>query len=245
MNIHRTQKNGGFTLIELLVVIAIIAILAGLLLPALAKAKARAQRINCVSNIKQIGLSYRMWANDYQEKFPWQVVSTDGGTANATGVASGSNPQNFRAIDKELSSPKVIACSSDGQTSREVNWINIGDRDANNILNPLTSTRGMNSISYFVGLDADEVKPQSILSGDRNITGPAGGAVGGSPVVEFTGDGSVVLTTPAYDVNSHNKQGNMGLGDGSAQQVTEQSMRKQIQSAMLGGTTVNRFQKPR
>ena len=114
------KKTRGFTLIELLVVIAIIAILAAMLLPALASAKAKAQRIQCTNGMRQLGMGFNMFATDHAEMLPPAGYGVDnlqqytwdgwldryiGGNAPDWALAMSVRPPQY--------CPKILLCPAD------------------------------------------------------------------------------------------------------------------------------------
>lgn len=133
--------------------VAVVAIGAAMVLPAMSNAKEKAQSINCINNMKQQGLSFRLWAGDNGDKYPFNVSKAKGGTLelcdrNGDGY-DGNSFQHFLVMTNELGTPKILVCPSDKTKTAAVQFGNLGPEN----------------VTYQVrsGTQVDESNPEEVL----------------------------------------------------------------------------------
>jgi prepilin-type N-terminal cleavage/methylation domain-containing protein len=217
------KNQKGFTLIELLVVIAIIGILASMLLPALARAKAKAGRIKCVNNLKSIGTATLGFANDNDGRAPWQLIKSQNISHFGTNTVIKSTGAIFglAAMKSEVQTAKILIspCDAARQADNEElqdAWKNINTKGGSPV------TKGL---SYVFCEGGDFERPATVVAVTRNENGTsisAGAYWVGADLDLSKANGAQKQSFNLYAMTGLNKsQGQVVRSDGSAQQSTD------------------------
>ena len=233
----RTHRAGerAITRTEVLVIAVILLFVFAGLLPWFVSHRSKswfhAARIKCVGNSKQMGLAFRVWANDNDDKYPFWSPTRDDGSGRKVPNPSLTNDTDvwihFMAMSNEIGSAKVIICPAD-RARLNFTCVDFSSKSVAPYFG--IGFQKNNGISYFIGLDADETRPQAVLMGDRNLE---------TNVWNLRGS---VVTVPSarptgWTAELHGRCGNATLADGSVQQMSNAALDASVNQAAAGGYT--------
>ena len=208
MNVRMKGASGraGLSLVELMVLVGVMALIALVAIRFVHPPRhGKSPAVRCVNNLKNTGLSFRIFATENGDRFPAEVMMRN----DAVEMASIDLLSIYRSMSNLLSTPKILYCPMD--TKREPkDWSKIN-------FNTMTGK----NISYFASLSAEETMPQIILAGDRNL------ATNGVAV----GSGFFAMATNAqagWTKEIHVEQGIVVMSDGSVQQMSSGRLKEAI-----------------
>jgi prepilin-type processing-associated H-X9-DG protein len=208
-DISTKSKIHGLTVIEVLVVLAVVILVAALFLYSRSPRAKKYAAINCVANLKYIGLAFTTYADDNGGKFPFQVSVTNGGTMEL--ISNNHVFPHYQKVSHALADPKILICPFDTEQQTATSFETLND----------------SNISYFLNVDAMRDSPtNSILSGDRFLRDNG----------QSVKSGLFLLTTNlnmSWTPSVHKGGGNILWSDGSVQQTQSPGLTSFIQSQPL------------
>ncbi len=212
------MKRHGFTLIELLVVIAIIAILAAILFPVFARARAKAQQNNCLSNCKQMALGVLMYASDYDTAWPGY------GSASLTDKWMGQ-------IMPYVKNSQIFNCPSD----RSGELANGGDNETRGYqMNwHLGTWEGGSGVCFPFKQEAIDFAPEMMMLVDGISMNASYGGWGRVFIVESEGNYGMV--------GRHNEGSNLAFTDGHAKFMASKSIPARVWTGTRDGSAASKF----
>jgi type II secretory pathway pseudopilin PulG len=215
------QSCKALTRLEVLVIIALLAVAASMFLPALARAKKKANRISCINNLKQIAVALRIWAGENTNLYPMQVPIREGGTLEL--INGPETFRHFQAMANEVGqNPRVLICPEDTERRPAESF----ERGFNN-----------NTLSYFIGIDIVETNVTMLAVGDRNLSDSEQIKHG---LVAWSTNRSVKWAKGLHTKEGIGK-GNILLGDGGVKQVSNEGLQLLWQNT---GVPTNRLALP-
>lgn len=185
----------AFTLTEVAIVIAVVMVLIILALSGVPKARSKAQQIKCARHLKSTALSFKMFAGDNDQSFPFWVT-------NSVAYQDSSNAWvHFQALSNELGAARILMCPADAVRQKNAAFTFGADPKG-------LATLKNQAVSYFINVDASETNGSMVLIGDRNLLLNGQTAIN----TNLTLAGTNLLQ---WSGEMHRFQGNAALADGS------------------------------
>jgi len=210
---HRVYPHdrAAFTLLEVLVLSVTVVAVAFVLVPRMIPRRGHSDRLRCVNNLKNVGLSFQIFATDNAGAYPAQVSTNEGGAREW--LVGGEPWRQWVALSNELAIPKLLVCPEDRTRSAATQWASVGTQN----------------LGYFLNLTAVPDHAASILAGDRNLL------LDGEPV----SPGRVTVGAShrvAWGAGIHRKAGNIVAADGAVHQLRSPDVHTVFRGSSAAGT---------
>ncbi len=195
--------------------------------PIFASSKTGGERAGCFNNMRLIGQAFASWAGDHQQRVPWRVSNTDGGTLPSTGFKPPAAWYEYSFISNELRTPKILACPADSRVVLEATFDQYK-----------TSGYRENCISYTLGLEFLAEEPRGWLSSDMHLRTDATNGLPCSAKVTAFNRIDAVNSSVAWTNKIHGPNGgHVSLHDGSVAFVGSENLREVLTRVTDNGST--------